>query len=135
LIAKGLLLADSIVGKIIALADNVIALKDGEIVDTGKPQDLLAGDGYVSKLGMKMPSEIQAGELWENEESKPPVERTKEKTSTSIDQQRKKGELSVYMFYFANSGYFFLFGNLLSIVAWMFLTEFSSKSTSSLIMR
>lgn len=107
------------------LVDNVIALHQGEIVMMGTPGNVLNNDRYESATGSVFWSSSGADEPQENEV---PITKTVQGTPLHDgDQRRKKSELTTYTYYFSNSGWHLLLGNIVSVTIWMFLTEFSSK--------
>jgi hypothetical protein len=106
----------------------VITLQDGEVISTGKPQDALAG--HVTKSEPETFSDDSCGQPPATGQ---PLATSSKRAAKNLDQRRKRSELSTYTYYFANSGWYLLLGNVVSVALWMFLTEFSSKTACSII--
>lgn len=110
-------------GDVLNLADRTIALKNGKLEDIGPPQIAPKREEVQSALDSHSSEENDAIES-------PKIAFSNSNKAQAIpasdDRRRQQGDLSVYKFYFANSGYAFLIGNMLFVVAWMFLTEFST---------
>lgn len=116
--------------RIVAQADRVVALSNGEIVSTGRSQELLERNGHIDKLDVV----VSDDDLAEDKESDGQA-KSKSPSSTKApspdDVRRMNGDFSTYRYYFSRSGYWFLIGNLFFVGIWIFLTEFSSKSLST----
>lgn len=121
------------------LADTIVALEDGRIVQNGSPEALLANEGYVAKLGLVLRDEASSEEhAEENEISK--VESTSaesfntapatpDDTNDVPDTMRKSGDWSVYGYYFSSSGNWVVAMFVISMAIWIFCTEFASTCT------
>lgn len=117
--------------KLMTLADTLIALEDGKIVETGSPQTLLSNSGYVAKLGLSLRSQEA---LEDQDEINRAESLTVEKsTSTALspeadeednDPKRKNGEWSVYSYYFSSSGWGTIALFIVGIAIWIFSGEF-----------
>ncbi|KAH8195528.1 hypothetical protein TruAng_010313 [Truncatella angustata] len=131
--------------KLMTQGDTIIALEDGKIAESGTPQALLSSDGYVAKLDLKMREEEEE----EKEENEPQqeeepnsdkialthVQSTAAESITSVavtpakdkdtpDATRKKGNWSVYTYYFRSSGYLIVALYAGGMFIWDFFTEF-----------
>ncbi|KAI1762970.1 ABC transporter [Hypoxylon sp. FL1150] len=120
---------------IMALADTIIVIEDGSIVETGSPETLLQSDGYVSKLGISAQpkTEIDNIESPETQNAEPAREISQvsddmaEEANTSLtDFRRKHGDLAVYKYYITSAGYRAVGLYVTFITLWMFCTEFST---------
>ncbi|KAK1597503.1 ABC transporter [Colletotrichum navitas] len=118
-----------------ALADNIITIERGRIQEIGSPEILVRRQGYVSKLGLRLlpcdgVAEDKAGiDAPEAPIDHPPVElsdRSEEDEILHTDVRRRNGETAVYAYYFRNAGWkaVALYG--ISVVAWIFFSEFST---------
>lgn len=126
-----------------ALADTIVALEDGAIVETGIPATLLQGDGYISRLGITALPDGDGDFEEHNEEdvgnSSRPLHLAAASKSTGTsndideadkglpDSRRKNGDFAVYRYYIANAGYTAVILYTVFIILWMFCTEFSSR--------
>jgi ATP-binding cassette subfamily C (CFTR/MRP) protein 1 len=52
-----------------ALADFIIVLEDGRIIEIGNPTSLLTNNGYVSKLGLLLPTNQNSVEILDDRDS------------------------------------------------------------------
>ncbi|KAI0886932.1 ABC transporter [Annulohypoxylon maeteangense] len=121
---------------IMVLTDSIIVFKDGSIIETGSPTELLQGDGYVSKLGISMQPESNAENTEDNpdadnseltrETSRLSTQMAEETNKLLTDIRRKHGDLAVYKYYFTNAGYLAVGMYLGFVTLWMFCTEFST---------
>ena len=117
-------------------ANSIIALKEGRIVETGDPEELLKRDGYVSKLKLApLPDKEIEEEPAEADALRLSLQTTREAASILEEADdlpdqswRRNGELSVYKFYFSRAGYWTVALYTLAVFTWEFLTEFSSKA-------
>ena len=120
-----------------SLADMIIALEGGKIVESGSPAALLQSKGYIGRLKLELPSLDNIVELNMYDQD-PELSRetsdkneftgtTKETAALLSDVRRKNGDISVYKYYLNSAGYISvgLFG--LALITWIFFTEFSSK--------
>lgn len=121
-----------------ALADMIIILEAGKITAKDTPASLLQTNGYVNKLRLQL---INNGEADETAEPSrfPTAEEgfdiaadvaiiiSEETGRKHADIRRKKGDLSVYAYYLANSGWYFVALYSAAVVGWIFCIEFSSK--------
>lgn len=122
---------------LMSFADTIVALEDGRIAEVGSPQALLAYEGYVAKLGLNLRDEDPNREHAEDTE----ISRTESSvagsftsepraingTNTALDARRKKGDWSIYSYYFSSSGYTIITVFLISMAIWIFCTEFTSR--------
>jgi len=123
-----------------SFADTIVALEDGRIAEVGSPQALLAREGYVAKLGFALRDEELIRAHTEDTaisrvesnvaESFMSVPRSTGEANNALDARRKKGDWSVYSYYFASSGYPTITMFLLSMAVWVFCTEFGSRCKS-----
>ncbi|GAB1207658.1 hypothetical protein APSETT445_006383 [Aspergillus pseudonomiae] len=138
--------------RIMMLADRIIVLKDGRVVESGSPSSLAQKDeSYVKELGLCVTSpwdkeSIDRDDVLTAKEVLP----TAGLTSTSsregdmnavlivdptsnppTDLRRKDGDLSIYRYYLTSSGYVAVGLYALFMVLWIFFTEFSVKVRSA----
>jgi ATP-binding cassette, subfamily C (CFTR/MRP), member 1 len=144
------------------LADKLIALNNGKIVETGRPELLLTNGGYIATLGLELTNADEAEPDMKFDASRvnsvaaelrlsthlsthmsthlsarlsayladdPSGTAADEPSEAAADTRRKSGNLAVYKYYFACSGYFVVFCFALGIAIWTFLTEFPSKTS------
>lgn len=125
--------ANSAVDKLMGLADKIVALEGGRVVETGSPATLLESNGYINHLGLELTdAAIDEKTLHAthddstDEESRLSEDLIEEADATIDDARRKTGDASVYKYYFESSGWttMSLFG--LSLVLWIFFSEFPS---------
>lgn len=116
---------------LMALADSIIALEGGRVVEAGSPQSLMRHEGYVSRLGLQLdapapepPSHGEPAGLQpvDSQASARATEHAQEPLQD--DPRRKNGDFSVYKYYFHSAGYGPVAGFVASILAWVFLSEF-----------
>lgn len=119
--------------KLCRLRNTIIALQDGKIIEKGSPAMLFQSNGYVSKLGISLPSSEDIVEETAHELSPEPAYKSadmaKETDKTLTDIRRKNADMSVYKYYLANAGYTAVCLYVISVIVWVFCSEFSSKST------
>ncbi|KAI1453921.1 ABC transporter [Annulohypoxylon moriforme] len=121
---------------IMALADSMIVFKDGSIIETGSPAELLEGDGYVSKLRISVQSESDTEHAeGTSKANNPELTRETSRLSTQMaeetdksltDLRRKHGDFAVYKYYITNAGYLAVGLYAGFVTLWMFCTEFST---------
>ncbi|KAK3319769.1 ABC transporter [Cercophora scortea] len=138
--------------KIMTLVDEIVVLQDGRIVDIGSPRTLLQNDSaYLKKLGIsiteapdskKSQDEITAEQSFSDEKqaakiaAETSIEEASSDSATDNTEatearllggmRRKNGELSVYKYYLHSSGYVPVLLYTLTMVLWIFCTEFST---------
>jgi ATP-binding cassette subfamily C (CFTR/MRP) protein 1 len=93
-----------------SLADNLIILEAGEILETGNPAQMLGNNGYISKLGMSLTSSNDTVEQTPGvTDIAIPCEASRKSTRETdkllVEMRRKKGDFSVYKYYVASAGY------------------------------
>lgn len=117
--------------KLMGLADKIVALEGGKVAETGSPVTLLESNGYISHLGLELnDTAIDEKTLHAthndstDEESRLSEDLIEEPDAAVDDARRKTGDASVYKYYFESSGWttISLFG--LSLVLWIFFSEF-----------
>lgn len=121
-----------------ALSDTIIVLEDGKVAAKDTPASLLQSNGYVNKLGIQLSTNGDATEA--AEPSKLPtaeevfdiaadvaINISEETDGKHVDIRRKKGELFVYAYYLASSGWYFVVLYSAAVTGWIFCIEFSSK--------
>ena len=120
------------------LADTIIALKDGAVVETGSPGPLLQEDGYIQQLGIKISSKQDAKEdaslSDEIEETTPGNETSRHSeeptpsrlTADHTDLRRKNSDKTIYKYYFSSAGYSIVAIYLVFITLMIFCIEFPS---------
>lgn len=115
-----------------SLADTIVALEDGRIVEIGSPETLLNDGGYVSKLELNLVEEsdstnevVEVARVMSTApEPRPSVEIATETNKALSDSRRKDGDMSVYKYYLSSSGYITIAMFLVAVSVWMFCTEF-----------
>ncbi|KAK9772947.1 hypothetical protein SCAR479_10457 [Seiridium cardinale] len=116
---------------LMALADTIITLDSGTIVETGTPDTLPKSNGHVSNLGLSLePKEVTESQSdvtqiqVQQEQSRTTAEFVAQTDELLNDVQRKDGDLSVYSYYLASSGYLSVAIFTACVAAWVFCTEF-----------
>lgn len=125
-----------------AIADSIIVLEDGKITAKDTPASLLQNHGYINKLGLQLDSDH--GDIDDSTAEPATVPTTEEvfemAADTALvmaeesdgkhtDMRRKKGELSVYIYYLASSGWGAVILYSITVTGWITCIEFSSKCT------
>lgn len=118
---------------IMRLADNIFILQDGTIALAGSFTNLIQSQDYVSKLGLSLSVDKAPDEVVERPKivHQAPCDSDEVHDMTDkllTDVRRKNGDASVYKYYLASSGYFIVDLHLAFMTAWIFCSEFSSKS-------
>ncbi|KAK7997810.1 hypothetical protein PG989_005850 [Apiospora arundinis] len=122
--------------KIMPFADNIISLEDGRIQETGSFDSLIQGQGYMGRLGLQLSRDGGVVKVQESNNStssvKPSIKsvehQEEEKPHTDMtDTRRKNGDMSVYKYYLKNAGWKVVILYTISVVIWIFFSEFSSK--------
>ncbi|KAK4073442.1 uncharacterized protein Triagg1_5268 [Trichoderma aggressivum f. europaeum] len=123
--------------KLMALSDTIIILKDGKVMAKDTPASLLRSNGYVNNLGIQLTTNGDVTEAAEPSKL-PTVEEvfdiaadvainiSEETDGKHADIRRKKGELSVYAYYLASSGWYFVVLYGAAVTGWIFCIEFSN---------
>ncbi|OQE46818.1 hypothetical protein PENCOP_c001G04282 [Penicillium coprophilum] len=114
-------------------ADYIIALGDSSISEQGTFNTLIAGGGYVHRLGLKRPeSETSSEEPSINksaEESSSPVKNEKAAKLTvdpNMDASRQVGDGTVYKHYIRSMGWLLAGSAVFFAVLWGFFLNFST---------
>ncbi|KAH9237240.1 hypothetical protein K456DRAFT_1759479 [Colletotrichum gloeosporioides 23] len=119
--------------ELMALADFIICLDDGRIQELGNPAVLVRGQGYTSRLGLKLSSD--GVKVHESDESVTPLEQIATPTNENENHQeerphtdirRKNGEKAVYTYYLKNAGRRAVALYSVSVLMWIFFSEFST---------
>ncbi|PNP47179.1 hypothetical protein THARTR1_10684 [Trichoderma harzianum] len=123
--------------KLMALSDIIIILEEGKVAAKDTPASLLQSNGYVNKLGIQLTTNGDVTEVVES--SKLPtaeevfdiaadvaINISEETDGKHVDIRRKKGELSVYAYYLASSGWYFVVLYSAAVTGWIFCIEFSN---------
>lgn len=118
-----------------ALADTIISLEDGRIGEIGSPATLSQSRGYISRLGLKLDSSDMTADSLDNDDDaqhadQQPAKQLPADQPTHTDIRRKNGEMSVYKYYLGSAGWKAVTLYAVSVVMWVFFTEFSSRSTN-----
>ncbi|KAK6390405.1 hypothetical protein LTR65_005528 [Meristemomyces frigidus] len=113
------------------LADTVIVLEGGKIIETGSPTILWQGSGYASKLVLRRLEDHTSADRISSASTEAGIHNPDVSTNLGDeddqppgDSRRKNGELSVYKYYLERSGYTVVGCYLGSMALWMFCTEF-----------
>lgn len=122
-------------GNIMQFADNMVAIESGRIQEVGSPMTFASQKGYVSKLGLKAsPYDNAMEEAEMSGSSRSPMEIEvspanphAEAPYGNTDARRKNGEKAVYLYYLRNAGRKAVVMYTVSVVAWIFFSEFASK--------
>ncbi|KAK1456724.1 ABC transporter [Colletotrichum cuscutae] len=115
-------------------ADNIIVIESGRIEEFGSPMTLADQKGYVSNLGLKAftcDNVIEEAEMGGNSGSPEEIELRPanphaEAPHRNTDVRRKNGEKVVYLYYLRNAGRKAVVIYIVSIVAWIFFSEFAT---------
>ncbi|KAF7542600.1 hypothetical protein G7Z17_g11429 [Cylindrodendrum hubeiense] len=117
--------------KLMALADKIIALEGGKVVEVGSPAVLLTSNGYINHLGITLNDEAveeKTQHMTHNdstdEESRVSEELMEEPDAIAEDARRKTGDPLVYKYYFESSGWFIVGLFVLTLALWVFCLEF-----------
>lgn len=123
-----------------AIADVIIVLEDGKITAKDTPASLLQNNGYINKLGLQLASDN--GDIDESTTKSATAPTTEEifqmaadiaidisedTDGKHTDIRRKKGEMSVYAYYLASSGWGAVILYSITVIGWILCIEFSSK--------
>ncbi|KAK0373893.1 ABC transporter [Colletotrichum limetticola] len=119
---------------IMQFADNIIVIESGRIQEIGSPMTLADQKGYVSNLGLKAftyDNVIEEAEMGGNSGSPEeievrPVNPHAEAPHRNTDVRRKNGEKAVYLYYLRNAGRKAVVMYTVSVVAWIFFSEFAT---------
>lgn len=119
------------------LADSIISLDGGRVREIGSPMDLVQGQGYFSKLGLKLSpgedvandsaSSVEPEVSEENQGETSEMENPREQKHTDV--RRKSGEKAVYLYYLKSAGWKAIVMYTAAVTSWSFFSEFSSKSS------
>lgn len=115
-------------------ADYIIALGDGSISEQGKFSKLMAGDGYVHRLGLKGSSESdtasEESSIENNaKESSSPVNNSKAAklaVASNVDASRQVGDGTVYKQYMKSMGWLLAGSAMFFASLWGFFLNFST---------
>lgn len=121
----------------IANADNIIVVEEGRISEMGSLASLLRNGGYVSSLELELKGltgSTVAVEQYEHAESSedstpallPDASPEVNEMNKLQNARRKEGDLSVYKYYLSGAGYFLVGLHVLTMIVWIFGTEFST---------
>lgn len=123
-----------------AVADVIIVLEDGKITAKDTPASLLQNNGYINKLGLQLVSDNgNIDESATKASTAPTTEEvfeiaadiaigySEESDGKHTDIRRKKGELSVYAYYLASSGWGAVILYSITVTGWILCIELSSK--------
>ncbi|KAG6354150.1 hypothetical protein INS49_004754 [Diaporthe citri] len=117
----------------LAASDHIIALGNGTIVEQGSFEDLMRGQGYVQRLGLKSASDSDASSQEPDskaslgESESPLLQMSVTKTSIGerdTDESRRAGDKTVYKHYFKSMGIFLAAFSLFFAALWGFFTNF-----------
>jgi ATP-binding cassette subfamily C (CFTR/MRP) protein 1 len=131
------------VDRIVALADSVVVLDGGRVVDVGSPSGLVQrGSEYLEKIGLLAskpsserdtldaldinPQKVDNSDGGKQGSVEQPAGTEATEGTKLTDIRRKNGELSVYSYYLASSGYVAVVLYSVFLTLWVFCTEFSS---------
>ncbi|KAK6211651.1 ABC transporter [Colletotrichum tabaci] len=122
--------------ELMAIADFIVCLDDGRVQELGNPAVLARGQGYTSRLGLKLSSDGVVEKVQEeSNDSVTPMEQTATPTNENENHQeqkphtdirRKNGEKAVYGYYLKNAGWRAVTLYSVSVVMWIFFSEFST---------
>lgn len=123
-----------------AIADIIIVLEGGKITAKDTPASLLQNNGYINKLGLQLvsdhedteesatkPAVVSAAEAVFEIAADIALDDLEEADIKHTDIRRKKGELSVYAYYLASSGWGAVILYSITVTGWILCIEFSSK--------
>ncbi|KAK4074366.1 hypothetical protein Trihar35433_3840 [Trichoderma harzianum] len=123
--------------KLMALSDIIIILEDGKVTAKDTPASLLQSNGDVNKLGIQLTtngdvteaaelSKLPTAEEFFDVAADVALNISEETDGKHVDIRRKKGELSVYAYYLASSGWYFVLLYSVAVTGWIFCIEFSN---------
>ncbi|UKZ81661.1 hypothetical protein TrVFT333_009433 [Trichoderma virens FT-333] len=115
-------------------ADHVIVLEDGTITEQGTFDELMAGQGYLQRLGLKNPKDrdilLDRAVYKQNVQESMLEENRKKTTNPSVasnaDASRQVGDKTVYRHYMMSMGWFVATSALFFAVLRGFLLNFST---------
>jgi ATP-binding cassette subfamily C (CFTR/MRP) protein 1 len=124
-----------------ALADSIIVLKDGRIVEKNSPETLLQSSNSIGELGLElMDNEVDdkvVDDITTPQHSQETqdasydttevAEEAEEAETKHTDIRRKQGEASVYTYYLSSSGWVSVGLYSVFVVLWILCIELSSK--------
>ncbi|KAI1110785.1 putative ABC multidrug transporter [Nemania sp. NC0429] len=115
------------------VADYIIALGDGTVIEQGKFDELRARDGYIHRLGLRGGSESDTSSEVapsKRHEARTEVEALYNVASNAVsveldrDQSRQIGDRTVYKHYIKSMGVFLASFSLVFAASWGFFTNF-----------
>ncbi|KAJ5580032.1 uncharacterized protein N7459_006017 [Penicillium hispanicum] len=114
-------------------ADSVVILQNGEIIKTSESARLPQERDGLANLGSRLLHDGEpTPEIPQAHETNQPIRYTETDAEElpagqSVDDlQRKKGDMRVYQFYLARSGYLLVALYVATVAIWVFCTEFST---------
>ncbi|TQN65415.1 ABC transporter atnG [Colletotrichum shisoi] len=122
--------------ELMAVADFIICLDGGRVQELGNPAALVRGQGYTSRLGLKLsPDGVVEKVQEESNDSATPTGQTATPTNEKENHQeqkphtdirRKNGEKAIYEYYLKNAGWKAVTLYSVSVAVWIFFSEFST---------
>ncbi|QKX54680.1 uncharacterized protein TRUGW13939_01768 [Talaromyces rugulosus] len=115
---------------IIALADDIIVLENGRVLEFGTLEELQQGNGYVAALG-KLSGVFEETPLLEstsnltNNHGKPATDDPSPSGEKAADLNRRNGSFSVYRYFSKASGHMAITGVFAFLILCVFCAEFS----------
>ncbi|KAH8682050.1 ABC transporter [Xylariales sp. PMI_506] len=121
--------------KLMGMADSILVLANGRIIEAGAPQTLMANDGYVATLGLKLSDDELEAEPKEQDGLSQTISRIETAIEESMaaqvadlkeedDLTRKSGNFGVYKYYFDSAGLMLVILFVACIATWIFCSEF-----------
>lgn len=112
-------------------ADRVIVLDNGKITESGSPSEVLQRHASIDALGL---TSLDREAVSKTSDSVNPLDGlatsfddVSETDELHGDSRRKNGDVSVYKYYLASSGYKTICFYTVTMMLWMFCTEFPCK--------
>jgi ABC-type multidrug transport system fused ATPase/permease subunit len=117
------------------VADHIIALEDGTVVEQGSFRDLMSLQGYVQRMGLKSSSDDDISPERTTSEKSEKEPRTQSLPTTTAnassrapvadaDDLRQTGDRTVYEHYFKSMGIFLVVWSFLFVALWGFFSSF-----------
>ncbi|KAI3337286.1 putative ABC multidrug transporter [Xylariaceae sp. AK1471] len=115
------------------VADYIIALGDGTVIEQGTFDELMARDGYIQRLGLRGGSQSDTSSdatPLKNEETKTEAETLRNISTNAAfvepdtEESRQVGDRAVYKHYFRSMGVFIATCSLFFAALWGFFTNF-----------
>jgi ATP-binding cassette subfamily C (CFTR/MRP) protein 1 len=122
------------IDKPVTFADQVIVLDNGQITESGSPSEVLQRHPTIDSLGLTSIEPGTTGDIsgtvYPPDDLVISSDDVSEPNEAHVDSRRKNGDISVYKYYLASSGYKTICAYTATMIVWMFCTEFPCKSAN-----